>query len=192
MLKFEDVLPYFPDFVIIDHFKDAICASLEEYNWRIETLKDEMREATENVQELREESRELRNKHTVVTADKLCAVCEFAVMSRSFYVFPCGHMFHADCLLHELKPHLKASVRSRVEELDNLLSSLSMVHSRSPVISGGASSDQQKDKNREKLAAEFDDIVASECLYCGDIMIRNIDKPFLTAEEAYSALSGWD
>ena len=31
LLKIEDVLPLFPDFVLIDDFKEEICASLEEY-----------------------------------------------------------------------------------------------------------------------------------------------------------------
>ena len=32
VIKIEDVLPLFPDFVKIDNFKDAICQSLEDYN----------------------------------------------------------------------------------------------------------------------------------------------------------------
>ncbi|KAJ8288869.1 hypothetical protein COCON_G00015280 [Conger conger] len=36
LLKIEDILPFFPDFVTIDHFKEAICGSLEEYNKHIE------------------------------------------------------------------------------------------------------------------------------------------------------------
>lgn len=28
-IKIEDILPFFPDFVTIDHFKDAVCLSLE-------------------------------------------------------------------------------------------------------------------------------------------------------------------
>lgn len=39
LLKIEDILPFFPDFVLIDDFKEAICSSLEEYNDHIEQLK---------------------------------------------------------------------------------------------------------------------------------------------------------
>ena len=39
LLKIEDILPFFPDFVTIDHFKDALCESLSEYNKSIEHLK---------------------------------------------------------------------------------------------------------------------------------------------------------
>ena len=30
-LKIEDLLPHFPDFVVIDDFKEDICSALEEY-----------------------------------------------------------------------------------------------------------------------------------------------------------------
>jgi hypothetical protein len=35
LLRIEDVLPFFPDFVTIDNFKDAICDSLERYNKQV-------------------------------------------------------------------------------------------------------------------------------------------------------------
>jgi len=42
--------------------QDAICTSLEEYNEHIETLKDEMEEATKSAQEIRTEIQSFRNK----------------------------------------------------------------------------------------------------------------------------------
>ena len=38
LLKLEDILPFFPDFVTIDNFKDAICDSLERYNRQVSAL----------------------------------------------------------------------------------------------------------------------------------------------------------
>ena len=35
LVKIEDILPFFPDFVTIDHFKDAICDSLQEYRYKL-------------------------------------------------------------------------------------------------------------------------------------------------------------
>ena len=46
VIKIEDVLPLFPDFVKIDNFKEAICQSLEDYNKQIDQLKNEMEDAT--------------------------------------------------------------------------------------------------------------------------------------------------
>lgn len=33
--------------------------------------------------------------------------------------------------------------------------------------------------NRDVVKNEIEGILASECLYCGDIMINSIDKPFI-------------
>jgi len=52
-IRIEDVLPLFPDFVTIDAFKAAICASLEDYNAQIERLKFEMADATRMADALR-------------------------------------------------------------------------------------------------------------------------------------------
>lgn len=46
LLKIEDVMPFFPDFVAIDHFKEAICSSLKAYIYHIQELQQEMVEAT--------------------------------------------------------------------------------------------------------------------------------------------------
>lgn len=35
----------------------------------------------------------------------------------------------------------------------------------------------------EQLREELDDIVASECVLCGDVMIKSIDQPFIGDEE---------
>uniref|UniRef100_T1JMS9 Pep3/Vps18 beta-propeller domain-containing protein n=1 Tax=Strigamia maritima TaxID=126957 RepID=T1JMS9_STRMM len=62
LIKIEDILPFFPDFVTIDHFKEAICSSLKEYNQHIDILQDEMKDATESAQEIRAEIQAFRNR----------------------------------------------------------------------------------------------------------------------------------
>jgi vacuolar protein sorting-associated protein 18 len=42
LIKIEDILPFFSDFVTIDHFRDPICNSLQEYNQQIQDLREEM------------------------------------------------------------------------------------------------------------------------------------------------------
>ncbi|XP_052823980.1 vacuolar protein sorting-associated protein 18 homolog [Octopus bimaculoides] len=105
LLKIEDILPFFHDFVIIDDFKDAIISSLEKYNEHIDSLKEEMDRATKSAEEIRREIQSFRNKYS------------------SF--------------------------------------------------------------------AELDEIIGAECIYCGDMMIKLIDKPFIEADEMDQAANGW-
>ena len=42
----------------------------------------------------------------------------------------------------------------------------------------------------EQLKDELDEIVASECALCGDIMIKSIDQPFI-ADDDVDVIASW-
>lgn len=186
LLKIEDILPFFPDFVTIDHFKDAIVTSLQEYNHHIEQLKEEMDDATKSAEEIRKEIQSFRNKYAFVSATDKCAACNFPLMARSFYLFPCHHKFHSDCLIGEVLPNLTSKKRQRVEELQRKVAENEDSRASSLGVRGDNSTDKSKDTK-----AELDDLVASECIYCGDLMVRSIDQPFLDEGDEDLVLSGW-
>lgn len=78
--------------------QEAICGSLKEYSRHIDELKQEMEEATESAKRIRQDIQEMRNKYGMVDSQEKCASCDFPLLSRPFYLFLCGHMFHSDCL----------------------------------------------------------------------------------------------
>jgi len=198
LLKIEDILPFFPDFVTIDNFKDAICSSLDDYNKHIEALKADMDDATESAREIRSEINGFRNRYALVRSQDKCSACSYPLMLRAFYVFPCSHKFHSDCLVTEVLPHLPVSVRSRAAELQRRLqasvaSSSSSSHNDRTDVSpshGGALTTLPA-QQEQSVKEELDQLVASECVYCGDIMIRMIDKPFVTDEDYESVVRSW-
>ncbi|XP_025087260.1 vacuolar protein sorting-associated protein 18 homolog [Pomacea canaliculata] len=187
LLKIEDVLPFFPDFVTIDHFKDAIVSSLQEYNQHIESLKIEMEEATQSAEEIRREIQSFRNKYSLVKAEDKCSVCTYPLMSRAFYLFPCGHKFHMDCLIAEVLPTLPTSKKSQVESLQRKLAEMegSPAHNRAP----GGPEKAAKDMD---VQTKLHDLVSSECIFCGDFMIRCIDKQFVEEEKWSIIVSEWE
>ncbi|XP_017310953.1 vacuolar protein sorting-associated protein 18 homolog [Ictalurus punctatus] len=192
LLKIEDILPFFPDFVTIDHFKEAICVSLEEYNQHIEELKQEMEEATESARRIRQDIQEMRNKYGVVESQEKCATCDFPLLNRPFYLFLCGHMFHYDCLFQEVTPHLSAYKQSKLEELQKKLAAATQTtKSRHRPKEEDAVSLGKGQGSREQIKSDIDDIVASECAYCGELMIKSIDKPFIDPHSFEEEMSSW-
>ncbi|XP_059179714.1 vacuolar protein sorting-associated protein 18 homolog [Physella acuta] len=184
-LKIEDILPFFPDFVTIDHFKDAIITSLQDYNRHIDSLKEEMKEATQSAEEIRKEIQSFRNKYAFVKAEDKCSACNYPLMSRAFYLFPCNHKFHMDCLISEVLPSLPSSQRSQVESLQRKLaegeiSNIQKIQSPPAGI---------KDID---VKAKLDELVASECILCGDFMIRCVDKLFVEDDEWAVVAAEWD
>lgn len=99
LLSIEDILPFFPDFVVIDDFKEEIAHALENYSSHIEVLKSEMDEATRTADTIRQDIQGLKDRFVTIDAGELCSVCSHLLLTRQFYVFPCHHTFHADCLI---------------------------------------------------------------------------------------------
>jgi uncharacterized protein YxjI len=99
LLKIEDILPFFPDFVVIDDFKEEIAHALEGYSHHIEALKGEMDDATNTAESIKQDIAKLKNRFVTIDAGERCSVCSHLLLTRQFYVFPCQHTFHADCLI---------------------------------------------------------------------------------------------
>jgi len=108
-IKIEDILPFFPDFVVIDEFKDVICQALQNYSQHISLLKNEMDEAGESANSLKQDINELHKRFITVDTSAKCSRCSQSLFTRQFYVFPCQHSFHADCLITKMKAILPST-----------------------------------------------------------------------------------
>jgi len=99
LLKIEDILPFFPDFVVIDDFKEEIAHALEGYSAHIDDLKREMDDVTRTAESIKQDIVELKNRFVTIDAGERCSVCAQLLLTRQSYIFPCQHTFHADCLI---------------------------------------------------------------------------------------------
>uniref|UniRef100_A0A3Q0KNL0 Vacuolar protein sorting-associated protein 18 homolog n=1 Tax=Schistosoma mansoni TaxID=6183 RepID=A0A3Q0KNL0_SCHMA len=173
LLKLEDILPYFHQFVTIDQFKDVICTSLDSYNERIDNVKNEIQSTMKTIDELRTQSNNLRYRYEIIENDSRCTHCNHLLTLRAFYVFPCGHNFHISCLTELVKPYLSAEENSK---LSKALESQNLGNNSS--IS-----------NFEDI---FDEIIANDCVLCGHIAIENLSKLYYENQIDYeNELSIW-
>ncbi|KAH1222544.1 Vacuolar sorting protein 18 [Glycine max] len=208
LLKIEDILPFFPDFALIDDFKEAICSSLEDYNKQIEQLKEEMNDATHGADNIRNDISALAQRCTIIDRDEECGVCQRKILTAGrefgtgrgytlvgqmapFYIFPCGHAFHAECLIVHVT---RCTVETHAEYILDLQKQLSLMGSEARRESNGTLSPEESIPSMttiDKLRSQLDDAIASECPFCGDLMIRKIFLPFINPEEEQHVLS-WE
>lgn len=200
LLKIEDILPFFPDFALIDDFKEAICSSLEDYNKQIEQLKQEMNDATHGADNIRNDISALAQRYAVIERDEECGVCRRKILTVSgeyrmtrgytstgpmapFYVFPCGHAFHAECLIAHVT---RCTNEAQAEYILDLQKQLTLLGSETRRDQNGGINEESITSvtPAEKLRSQLDDAIASECPFCGDLMIREISLPFILPEEA--------
>jgi hypothetical protein len=98
LLRIEDLIPFFPDFVVIDDFKEEICQALEEYSQHIDALKQEMDESALTALHIKADIKSLDQRYAIVEPGERCYICRLPLLARQFFVFPCQHAFHSDCL----------------------------------------------------------------------------------------------
>lgn len=98
LIRIEDLIPFFPDFVVIDDFKEEICTALEEYSRNIDSLKKEMDESSLTAANIKVDIAALDKRYAIVEPGEKCYVCGLPLLSRQFFVFPCQHAFHSDCV----------------------------------------------------------------------------------------------
>lgn len=208
LLKIEDILPFFPDFALIDDFKEAICSSLEDYNKQIEQLKEEMNDTTHGADNIRNDISALAQRCTVIDRDEECGVCRRKILNTGrefgmgrgftsvgqmapFYVFPCGHAFHAQCLIAHVT---RCTVEDHAEYILDLQKQLTLISSEARRESNGNLALEVSIPSMttiDKLRSQLDDAIASECPFCGDLMIREISLPFILPEEDQHVVS-WE
>ncbi|KAK5144261.1 tethering complex subunit [Rachicladosporium monterosium] len=165
-LRIEDLIPCFPDFVVIDDFKEEICAALEDYSRRIEELKREMDESASTAQHIKDDIKALDQRYAIVEPGERCWKCRLPLLMRQFFVFPCQHAFHADCLGEMVMQSVGMGKEKRIREL------------RSEIGRGVAMG-----KRREGMVRELDGLVAGACVLCSEMAVRMIDEPFVTTGE---------
>ena len=162
LLKIEDLIPFFPDFVVIDDFKEEICNALEEYSRNIDTLKQEMDLSQHTSEQIKADIAALDSRYAIVQPGERCWICTLPVLSRQFFVFPCQHAFHSDCLGKRVLESSGTSKKKHIKEL------------QSQVNQGLGMGPQ-----RQKLIQELDGLVAEQCVLCGDLGIKQIDESFV-------------
>ena len=85
---------------------------------------------------------------------------------RQFFVFPCQHGFHADCLGEMVMGMIGAGKSKRIKELQR-------------EIGRGVA----MGKRREGMVRELDGLVAGSCVLCSEMAVKMIDEPFVTAAD---------
>lgn len=207
LLKIEDILPFFPDFALIDDFKEAICSSLDDYNKQIEQLKQEMNDATHGADNIRNDISALAQRYVVIDRDEDCGVCKRKILAiggdyrmasgytavgsmAPFYVFPCGHAFHSHCLIAHVT---RCTNESQAEYILDLQKQLTLLGSEVRRESNGGLTNEviTSISPADKLRSQLDDAVASECPFCCELMICEISLPFIMPEEAQQVAS-WE
>lgn len=174
IITLKDLLPLFPESIMINNFKDEIVKSLNQYNTRINQLSSEMQESLNITHKLKSQIKESKQKeargkiYTIIEPGEPCKLCQNLLINKNFVCFPnCHHNFHKDCLV---KYYLKLKSDYRFKKIfQNFKKNASV-------------------SNKQEL----DDIMLKECVLCNDGNISTIDANIIDIDRNKAELQEWE
>ena len=200
-IKFEDILTLLPEGFWLEDFRDEIVKSLEGTQHEIESLRREMDAATINATVIRKDLDVLKKRSFIIAPSAKCSLCEEALFSGdAFYVFPCKHYLHTDCLMQYMKRWCSSRAMKRAEDLQKRILSINSTFEPSPISVAGEAvtsttikhdEDNVRRQNLVLYQEELDSLIAHECLLCGDRMIDSIDLAFIDHELEQTEIQSW-
>lgn len=112
---------------------------------------------------------------------QICEYCCTCMLGDQFYLFPCSHGFHTNCLLKQAHINLD---KSQLSALQGIESSLKALEYR-------VKDDMRAKQQQDALQMELDGYLAGDCPLCGYVMIRLLGEPLIESEDSEEAKS-WE
>ena len=104
-LTISDLIPLLPPTTKMKDLKDFLKQSITQQTSEIKLLQTKMAQQSKKMLELQPP------KHThkiFVDTEKNCGLCNSKLNLRDFYVYPCNHSLHRDCVVKLLVAKLEA------------------------------------------------------------------------------------
>lgn len=164
LLTIKDLLPLFDEFVTIANLKEELVRSLEKHNLQISNICDNIRESLKIKQEIQEDIHLFQERFETLKPGVSCSCCEEPLQTRKFFVYPCGHTIHTDCIIKEILKSNDYSLKLKIESMQKRLAAEKMV----------------------VRSDELDELLSKRCPLCSEITINSIDEPWRKDESEAS------
>ena len=172
LIKMEDLLPYFDDNDSISNFKEDICKALDGYKKKIHELNEELKESKNSAEQVKKELKIIKERFIEIEGMQPCEVCYKPAMKKAFYVYPCSHSYHRDCLIDMMVPLLKIKDYIKANKILKVLNEIAEKEGRSVPKKG-----KKNEESKESLAdiyIRLDELLAPQCYFCSQQFIGTI------------------
>ncbi len=109
-------------------------------------------------------------------------------------MFPCEHGFHADCLLaYVLKENNSSAFQQRVLQLQQKIAAEQVMDANKKLNSPLRRFEELNNiqsRDFQSPEKQLDELVGSECAFCGDLMWKSVDRPLIDNQDS-GLLQAW-
>eukprot|EP01037_Dinobryon_pediforme_P032678 gene32678-37738_t len=128
-------------------------------------MREDMMRLAESVDHTVQELEAMKNRcYTLSSNYHRCETCHDLLLGKQFYLFPCSHGFHCDCLIQQAPRILSPAQYQAFAVLADAMKTLTSGR--------GKEFDHRTRMQVENIQAEMDNYVAADCPLCGYAMIQ--------------------
>jgi hypothetical protein len=165
LITIKDLLPLFPDFIVIDNFKDSLVESLQKLSLEMTKKSIEMDSTLKESENLNLQIKNFEAKNfQIINPSESCEICHSILTIRKFIVFPCSHAFHQDCLVQQILESNNYKTKNSIYKLQKQI----IMNSKNPKV-------------LNVLKDDIAELLSKSCCLCSEIKINEIDDPLIKA-----------
>ncbi|RLV89117.1 Vacuolar membrane protein PEP3 [Spathaspora sp. JA1] len=150
VISLKDLLPLFPENIMINNFKQEIIKTMNEYNSKINQLVLEMNESLTISNKLKHQLKQGDNGriYSIIEPGEPCKICNNLLISKKFIYFNnCHHGIHKDCLI---RYYFKQKNNYKFKKI-------------------------YANYQKNDVKQELDELLLQQCVVCNEININTID-----------------
>ncbi|KAI5963231.1 PEP3 [Candida pseudojiufengensis] len=174
-LSLKDLLPLFPETVMINEFKDEIINSLNDYKRNLQEInlriQDNYGLLTNLKREVSKENTKDYESSITISPGSSCQLCKNLLITKNLIFFKnCGHGFHKECLI---RYYFKSKGNYNFKKVYQQFLKL---NKKSPTEETTNNNEHQQQVD---LKNQIDEMLCKECVLCNESNINNVDVGFL-------------
>ncbi|KAG0672852.1 hypothetical protein C6P42_003099, partial [Pichia californica] len=173
-LTIKDLLPLFPDFIIIDNFKDSLVDALKKLSLEMNKTSNDMGSILKESDKINDKIKNFKTTNfQIIEPFESCQLCHKILAIRKFIVFPCSHSFHQDCLVKNILESNDYKTKNSIYKLQKK----TLMNNKNPAA-------------MEELKLEIDQLLCKSCCLCSNMKINEIDEPLIKSGDRRK--NDWD
>ena len=155
VLQIEDVLPHITDTIKIEEFRTQINECINNFEKDIQKLKDDINEYNNTAENIKNDIIKVKNKSMEVQFSSCrCEICQENIKEdKDIYIFPCGHMFDANCIrncLLEYETTGLESIHDKNVKIDDLFFKLGYSKKKLFIDTKGDSEEKENEEKKQQ------------------------------------------
>ena len=180
LIKMEDLLPYFDEQDSISNFKEDICKALAGYKKTINELNEELKESRTSAHQVSEDLDGVKERYFELEGMQMCETCFKPALNRSFYVYPCSHVFHKDCLINMLISVF--SVKDTIKA-NKILYVIDQIELKENNDNRKVRKGEECKETLQDLYEKLDGLISNQCYLCSYQFIESIRDNMIEDEQ---------